>query len=1657
MIRRLTRAVLGTVLALGVVGTAHAQAPTYTETGFQPNRDYLALLPWESIDTSSSNVMLTFTDLVLPGNGGRELRFERMFSNVVEAYSEQFNGPQWRFGISGIPMRVTERPYIQTPIVPAGNIQAEHNTTPSFWMLDGSRLKTTYVVPPDPDNSSTLVNVRTHHFWFYHRPSRTLSIPDGTIAEYDAQGRLTTIKDVFHEDNTNVVTLEWTPGQVLVVQSLGNNESRTVVIQIDDATGLPNELTYNNRTWSYSYSAPWQLAEVVSPLGPGGPKWTFEYSTEPFSLGKVTRVTTPEGGAVVYEYADQEFYVGGPFPAVFNVLDARRVYNEEDVLLGEWRFSHFPGTGGGTDAAEVTLPSGTKVFYQYGPYGGPNVLAGTWGLRFRYVFAPGGSEMEREERRYTPTLLRAARVEEAWGVPQLTRRLVTRAGQTHTTDYSYSTSTLPYFHEFHRPVAITERGATGGVERTTQLTYQHVIDDAYVLGLPATESTTVSGMTMQKSWGYNAATGFRQSETMYGITTTFGADAFGNVATAVKANGKATSFTYSRGVLENTTTPGVVAERTINHDGTVASETIAGRTTTYEYNDPLGRLTRTQRPGPTNATTITYDDANRTVTTRRGDAFLTTTKDAFGRPFETVNSVGVRTRTEYDAEGRTTYRSYAFTSADIGTEFTYDSLGRVTAEINPDGTRRIRDYDDTTNSVTVRDEENRPTVLTYRAFGHPDDARLVGVVDASQQEWTYSYDAIGNLAQVVTPTGHTRTWLRNTSGLLTSETHPESGTVLYTQYDAAGVLKRKVDAKGTEFVYQHDANDRVTRITAGTRATDIGYEFGSDNRVSMSNGSVSTSFIYDAAGRLARRHDVIGAYVFDSQYTYDGNDQLLAITYPSGRVIGYERTDPEGRITRVFETAAGRDYAFGMTYHPSGALATYTAGNNIATTVQYDPARYRVQRIDAGPLQLTYGDYDGVGNVHTIGDSRPGMNQTFAYDALHRLAAANGPYGSVGYAYDAHGNRQSASGSTYAYDPDTLRLAAQNGVPFGYDNNGNLTSTPTATYTYTPENWLATATDTGNQATYLYDADGWRTKKAVTGDTTLYLRGPGGELLTEWHDLGATARARDYVYAGSRLLSAIDRPVAPLSTCGGEAIPDGSPTSLTVPPGGTVTFTFEGSACRKVSASITASTVGNCSLIYHKLRILNPNGSILASFNGVCAGDIVGPVTLPTSGTYKAAVYAYAPYQGTVTVKVHDVVDVTGPITFGQAVNTTIDTPGQRGRWTFTGTANQRVSAVVNTSNFPNCSVYNSFVILKPDGSTLGSSSWSICSGSIIGPFLLPTPGTYVLIVDPYKSGTGQVAVSVYDVVDVTGPISLDGSPLTAALNTPGQRASWTFSGTANQRVSTVVTASTVPQCSIYNRFGILKPDGTALQTQWNMCAGAIVGPLTLPTTGIYTVLADPAGAFTGQVTVKAYNVVDVTGPVTVNGPPVSASLTTPGQRGRWTFSGTSGQRVRAAVNASTVPWCSIYNSFGILKPDGSPLGTQWNMCAGAITAQLTLPSDGIYTLLADPGGSNTGTVTARVIDPVVLVNGTAPPTGITVAPSTVVSVQVAGGPGNAADTVRLSVVGSSGGSYLVSKSVPTSGAAISFTMPSTPGSYQFRLFANGSTWIATSPTVTVQ
>ena len=66
------------VLGLGG-GVARAQTPdpVFDAKGFQQNRDDFSQKPFEHIDTFAGSLVLTFTDFVLSGTAGRDLRFTR--------------------------------------------------------------------------------------------------------------------------------------------------------------------------------------------------------------------------------------------------------------------------------------------------------------------------------------------------------------------------------------------------------------------------------------------------------------------------------------------------------------------------------------------------------------------------------------------------------------------------------------------------------------------------------------------------------------------------------------------------------------------------------------------------------------------------------------------------------------------------------------------------------------------------------------------------------------------------------------------------------------------------------------------------------------------------------------------------------------------------------------------------------------------------------------------------------------------------------------------------------------------------------------------------------------------------------------------------------------------------------------------------------------------------------------------------------------------------------------------------------------------------------------------------------------------------------------------------------------------------------------------
>jgi YD repeat-containing protein len=127
---------------------------------------------------------------------------------------------------------------------------------------------------------------------------------------------------------------------------------------------------------------------------------------------------------------------------------------------------------------------------------------------------------------------------------------------------------------------------------------------------------------------------------------------------------------------------------------------------------------------------------------------------------------------------------------------------------------------------------------------------------------------------------------------------------------------------------------------------------------------------------------------------------------------------------------------------------------------------------------------------------------------------------------DAHGNQQTSPGGiNFEYDSNNpFRLKNRGGVGnYQYLPNGNLASETAGTYSYTADNLLDSTTLNLVTTRFAYDAQGWRIRKLVEeGPTYYYTRGPNGQLLSEWMNTSATtATARDYIYAGGRMLSVV--------------------------------------------------------------------------------------------------------------------------------------------------------------------------------------------------------------------------------------------------------------------------------------------------------------------------------------------------------------------------------------------------------------------------------------------------------------------------------------------------------------------------------------------------------
>ena len=273
--RRLPLSRVLVAFILGIPALAWSQQPSHPvldEPGFRQNRDYFSEMPFEHIDTLTGSLILKFTDLVLPANAGRELRFERTYNSKTRG---------WKFGLVGIPLHISNGP-------PPIEVTHPQDGAPALHMSDGGIRWFEF---PNKAVSS--------EFWLFDRTGvmRRLFLPNGDTCDFedDSQSmlRVRSCTDAFNNETEFEWSLASSPPHLLITQDLGS-VSRLITVTfpegISPGMSHPTSLTYDERTWNYTPTS-------VTPPG-GAPGWTFEYDTN----SRLSVLTTPHGGEITYEY-----------------------------------------------------------------------------------------------------------------------------------------------------------------------------------------------------------------------------------------------------------------------------------------------------------------------------------------------------------------------------------------------------------------------------------------------------------------------------------------------------------------------------------------------------------------------------------------------------------------------------------------------------------------------------------------------------------------------------------------------------------------------------------------------------------------------------------------------------------------------------------------------------------------------------------------------------------------------------------------------------------------------------------------------------------------------------------------------------------------------------------------------------------------------------------------------------------------------------------------------------------------------------------------------------------------------------------------------------------------------------------------------------------
>jgi RHS repeat-associated protein len=623
-----------------------------------------------------------------------------------------------------------------------------------------------------------------------------------------------------------------------------------------------------------------------------------------------------------------------------------------------------------------------------------------------------------------------------------------------------------------------------------------------------------------------------------------------------------------------------------------------------------------------------YDPAGRLASITDGDGNVTTIqRDASGNPTAIVAPFGQNTTLVVDGNGYLSKVTDPVGNAvqlDVSSQgllnsltdargnlhaFTYDALGRLTKEQEPDGSAKTLARTETPNGYQVSVTTALGRTTTYavarlatgavqQTVTFPNGTQAVSVTGTDGSTTLTAADGtvttvvlgpdprFGMLAPlaasrtVTTPGGLTSTTTVSRAATLTDPSNPfsltqQTDTVVlngrtYTRvYDAGSRTFTTTSPTGRKVTTTTDTRGRAVLAQDGNLAP-VAFTYDARGRLAtVTQGSGpsarTTTFAYDSAGNLATVTDPLQRV---TSFAYDGTGRPLLETLPDGKVVAFGY-DPNSNVTSI--TPPGRS-AHSLAYTSRDRVASYIPPDvgigNTTTGYTYNLDRQVTEITRPDSLKLDFG-YDPAGRLRTA--TIPTGQFGFAYDPMAgHLASLSAPSGvSLGFARDGllpTGRTWSGAiaGSVAVTYDSSFRVTSQslNGTALAvqYDQDSLLTRAGSLALQRDASTGLVTGTSLGtvdDSVTY----DGFRqpvSYSASAGSTSLYsvqyTRDNLGRIIEKTETIGGATNTYDYSYDLRGRLMQVQKNGATLATYTYDA--NGNRLSTT-DPAGTANGTYD--------------------------------------------------------------------------------------------------------------------------------------------------------------------------------------------------------------------------------------------------------------------------------------------------------------------------------------------------------------------------------------------------------------------------------------------------------------------------------------------------------------------